>query len=241
MSRSLLGPQAAPDSLGSQPESRKGGRGLGGGWGAAGAASLGPGLRETWRPRASGGREACAVPTVVPSTGGPGALLPTWLLGALRRPPAAARALRGRGAKGSSQKAGWGGWGHPEPGGGPGARSTASSGDASLASGQQGSGRRSRVTRRSEGHLLPVVRRRRGSPVQQPAGEGTGVWPHRSPGHSALGEGMRMVGGTATCSRSLWGQPRGHQRANIRHVRTSVPEKPENTGSSWVDGDKCTF
>lgn len=43
-------PEVAPDSLGSQPESRKGGRG----WGEAGElqmqASLGLGLLETWRP-----------------------------------------------------------------------------------------------------------------------------------------------------------------------------------------------
>lgn len=64
----------------------------------------------------------------------------------------------------------------------------------------------------------------------------------QEPGTQCLGEGMRTVGGTATCSRSLWGSiSEGTPATNVRRARTSVPEKPENTGSSWVDDDKCTF
>lgn len=42
---------------------------------------------------------------------------------------------------------------------------------------------------------------------------------------SALGEGMRTVGGMASCSRALGGRLRGHKPARVCRVQPSVPKK----------------
>lgn len=146
-----------------------------------------------------GGREACAVPHGrVQPQGDQGLFFQQWLLGALCGCGAKWAEPEGRvgrmGASGARRRP----WGEEQCelwGGVPGIRA------ASVGEEKQ---------RDAALRGMPVSYGQKEERVPCAAACGGGDRGVAS-GTQCLGEGMRTVEGTATCSRSLWGQPREHQ------------------------------